>query len=706
MVAYPERAARPLTTVRAGRVAICEWFPNACCSNVRPDRDGKMRGIVTVHDLRSRLGGPLRAMLTAAVVLIGFDLGLAVARGWRPDAGYSIAMAGLCLAVAIGVGMFGALVGQVAAALAIWVALEANVGLLLFASGSWWLSLTAGAVTYAGATWVGRAGGGPELLGIVTAATLTLSGQLLGRLLPALGVDRPEGAGFDVVLLFSVLGTWLACLAYLKLRSSIRRMPPAEPVVLAVMAGVLLLVPLTIGGADAQAHVRVGGTRVAPNHPPRTDAQPNILVLVLDTVRADHLSAYGYKRDTTPNLRRFLDANTYAERFPMAFAPASWTLPSHASLFSGLLPSSHGLHAGGLRDLRNPLNPDFRMHAKETLAERMRSYGYRTAAVVANVHLTIYPGIERGFEQFVNPPAVGTAVHLGESLRARFWPNWYAHLLKPYPPASVINRELLSFLDGCGPSPCFAVANYMEAHAPYAAPPPFGGAYGDTPMDRYDEELLGLDAALGELLAALEARHFFEHGWLVITADHGESFEEHGRGQHGSSLYNEQVWIPLLVRPPSGSNIPAHRGPVSLIDVATTLAAIAGGDDAAPFGSGRDLLHIQPTGSVQIEFFGNAQKPPPERMPARAAVTQEFELIENVLGPKPELYDLQSDRRQLVNLAPQRPDELQRLTPLLPPLLDEAVAHEDRSVAERVGRKARAPSEEQVEKLRALGYVQ
>jgi arylsulfatase A-like enzyme len=363
---------------------------------------------------------------------------------------------------------------------------------------------------------------------------------------------------------------------------------------------------------------------------------PSVLVLVLDTVGADHLSIYGSERDTTPRLARFLDRNSSALTYPLAYAPGTWTLPSHASLFTGTTPSVHGIHAASMFEDGHVVSRELR--ADRTLAEVFRSRGYRTACIFANEWLQHVRGFDRGFDVFETPmesASIASRLRLAQRrlLRSYRQPDRD----DPLPMRGVeVNRRVLEVFEGCGSKPCFVVANYMDAHAPYQTRPEFAGRFtGDvtdpeTREARYHEALLGLDATVGELLDELEVRSQLDDTWLVITSDHGNAFGEHGVRGHGSTVYGEVTRIPLVMRAPRGVPLPPVNTPVGLLDVATTLAAVGGEE----LGVGRDLRRSVDTDwPVPMEFFGRPWLA--HRLgelaaePARAVAWGEEKLIEH-----------------------------------------------------------------------------
>lgn len=366
--------------------------------------------------------------------------------------------------------------------------------------------------------------------------------------------------------------------------------------------------PAVAGLALAVASVGLGGRawreRQALAGKPAADAgAPNVILLILDTVRARNLHLYGYHRGNTPTLDSLASEGVVFEH---AWATAPWTLPSHASIMTGRYPSE-------LKTSKfTPLDATY-----PTLAEVMGARGYRTGGFSANVYFaTRASGIGRGFAHFRDRgTTVGQAI-LSTSLTSRVTRMQRVRRVLRYDDdvarvrADEINRRVLSWLDAEPPSgrPFFAFLNYMEAHYPYLPQPPYRGRFGpDTARQNwriehggfgpgarlsrkrmrphelegeraaYDESILAADAAIGQLVQSLRARGMWENTILVVTADHGEQFGTHGVFDHGNSLYRQVLEVPLLIVAPS--RVPGGRRvstPVSLRDLAATILDLSG----------------------------------------------------------------------------------------------------------------------------------
>jgi len=315
--------------------------------------------------------------------------------------------------------------------------------------------------------------------------------------------------------------------------------------------------------------------------------RPNILLIVLDTLRADRLSCFGYPRATSPELDDFARE---AIRFPNFYSTSVWTVPSHASLFTGLYPIRHGA-----TQERIWLDSRF-----ATLAEVFRNAGYRTWGASANAQVSPHINLTQGFDDFVDTWRQVPRPSAGEADLAD-------------PSAHVNNLEFARFL-GRRPKdrPFFAFINYVEAHVPLTPPPPylqrFVGAgvdlrhalrlgsqrphehYVGEPhpredlailSDLYDGEIAYLSRVVGDLIAWFRRDSRFENTVIVITSDHGEHFGENGLVGHMFGLYNTAVRIPLLIRLPHGvrgGEVEPRNG--QLVDLFPTLLNAAGIDFA------------------------------------------------------------------------------------------------------------------------------
>ena len=299
---------------------------------------------------------------------------------------------------------------------------------------------------------------------------------------------------------------------------------------------------------------------------------PNIVLITLDTVRADHLSSYGYSRPTTPHLDNLARRGVLFEN---VIAPSPWTLATHASLFTGLLPHQHGA------DWTIPLEPGPR-----TLAEVLKSQGYETAGFTANLYYGQGGwGMGRGFEVYEDDSFTlrnNLSVTLaGLTLAQPVYQHLVRYDLLSRRDARDLNREVFRWFHHRSTRPFFLFINYFDAHDPYWAPPPYDKRFGTISEDAirhmnsidgmqaedsleaderaafingYDNSLAFLDDQVAKLMGVLSASPDWPNTIVIITSDHGEAFGEHGAYGHGWNVYREVLQVPLII---FGPGIPA-----------------------------------------------------------------------------------------------------------------------------------------------------
>ncbi len=416
----------------------------------------------------------------------------------------------------------------------------------------------------------------------------------------------------------------------------------------------------------------------------------NVVLIVLDTVRADHLSAYGYDKQTSPNLSRIADRGV---RFNRAFATAPWTAPSHASMLTGRLASELSVDWDSPLDRRWP-----------TIAEVLRRAGYNTAGFVANTTYCSYEtGLDRGFATYEDYDVTAHAILLCSSIVQRTL-NFIgtrprlAHWFEGEASASTrksaerINHDFLRWeAKQKSGHPYFAFLNYYDAHHPYLTPhqtddgptglrpetaADFGLLRGWWGMDKrklsahdaqlaidgYDHCIAYLDRQIGQLFDELERSGRLNDTVIIVTADHGEDLGEHKLYGHGVSLYRSELQVPLIVVGPR-EIVPPRRvvdTPVSLRNIATTILSAAGVATDAPSFSGTSLLSIA-TDVGQVDDVRSDLAAPPEddpnrgespvqKGPMRSLVAEGFHYIRNGDGSE-ELYDIEHDSGETHNLA-------------------------------------------------------
>jgi len=399
---------------------------------------------------------------------------------------------------------------------------------------------------------------------------------------------------------------------------------------------------------------------------PEPPAGPaNLLLVTLDTTRSDHLSVYGYARDTTPRLRGLAETGT---RFAQAYAATATTGPSHATLFTSRYPISHGVVKNGVR-LRN---------GEHTLAEHLLARGYATAAFVSSYVLDRRFGWGQGFEHYDDEFTT-----LGASVEPRH--EWRAHPIEHGfdRRADATTRRAIAWLRATRPRgrPFFLFVHYFDPHAPVVPPEPFRTRFAAAPdatrLERrvglYDGEIAFVDEQIGVLLDALAELDLERSTLVAVTADHGEGLMQHGHMAHGVHLYEEAVRIPLLLRWPH--RVPAGRtleSPVGLVDLAPTLIALIGVDAEATDFPGESLAgvvlegrHLAPKRAVYLQRRHYDAEPRGSRSVVGDlfGIRQDrWKYLESGDGEHRELYDLVLDPGETHDLAREHPEQASRLS--------------------------------------------
>ncbi len=380
----------------------------------------------------------------------------------------------------------------------------------------------------------------------------------------------------------------LATLAFLILRSVGRRGGVATSAVAAIGL-------MTVGAIATGAVMRARSEQHPIAHSPLaargTAGGPSVILIMADTLRADHLSCYGYKAIHTPAIDALAADGT---RFAHAYAQASWTRPSVATILTSLYPSSHkAIH-------KSDALPD----AVTTLPEVLQAAGYRTIGFANNINVAPLFNFQQGFDEYVflAPDfffgATESAAQLALYNQLRLMRERYfsrvKHVENYYQPAEVVTDRALEWIGAHGADrPYFMFLHYMDAHDPYFTHPFNGEALARVanpnpdPAEAgryraaYDGAVTYLDAELGRLFAKLKATGAYDKTMIVFTADHGEEFYEHGGWWHGQTLYDEQLAVPLIVKAPRGgpSGV-VDDAMVGSLDIAPTIIAAAG--TAAP----------------------------------------------------------------------------------------------------------------------------
>lgn len=505
-------------------------------------------------------------------------------------------------------------------------------------------------------------------------------------------------AAFGPLLVMQSQGFHILAIVLLSLglaatvRRLARRRPPGGPAfsrfaVLGLWALVAIIALAQVGLRSIQGDSE-------PTGPARGEV-PNVLLLVLDTVRAKSLGLYGHDEPTTPEIEAFAEKGVVFDR---GVATAPWTLPSHGSILTGRYPNELST------DWDDPLDDTY-----PTIAGAMSSGGYATAGFVGNLaYVSRNFGLNRGFEHYDDfPISLGQLMVSSSAGRHIAAINWLRELLGFHDllnrrSAADLNRALLDWLDRPSRRPFFAFVNYFDAHEPYLPPPDLARAFGARPTERpveqwitlflgmhgevragwelseeqlangrasYEAAIAALDREIGSLLRELERRGELDRTIVIITSDHGEQHGEHGLLGHVNSVYMPLLHVPLvIVHPgsvPAGVRVGAE---VTLADLPATILDLTG----VAGGRGPDGKNLFPGSSLAAHWKGPQDRSLPERAAiselipglvlrdwypvARGTLTSlidgPYHFIESEDGAT-QLFDTAEDPEELVDLAGQ-----------------------------------------------------
>jgi arylsulfatase A-like enzyme/Tfp pilus assembly protein PilF len=393
--------------------------------------------------------------------------------------------------------------------------------------------------------------------------------------------------------------------------------------------------------------------------------QYNVLLITIDTMRADHLGAWGYTHGATPVLDRLAREGV---RFESAQSPVPLTLPAHSSILSGLLPLHHTVRNNG----GNPFPAD-----RETLATVLSRSGYRTAAFVASFVLDHRFGLGRGFDTYDDDiprdPADSASVIEAER------------------PAEAVVDRALAWLDRADARPFFAWVHLYDPHAPYAPPEPYRTRFHDS---LYDGEVAYVDAQIGRILDDLERRGLRDRTIVAVVGDHGEALGEHGELTHGLLLYEPTLHVPMIVSAPKVLAPRVVAQPIGSIDLAPTLAALVGAP-MPPGLDGRDVSAALAAGidPKPAQLYAETQYPLTFGWSDLAVLRSGASKF--IRAPAPELYDLAHDPGEKVNVLTTERRAYRELSASLETLRGSAKAPKS---VQPVDEETRA-------KLASLGYV-
>src|SRR6266481_376803 len=396
---------------------------------------------------------------------------------------------------------------------------------------------------------------------------------------------------------------------------------------------------------------------------------PNVVLITIDTLRADHLGCYGYQKIKTPNIDSLAAEGA---RFARAFTVVPVTLPSHTAMLTGTYPMLSGMHDFSA----NKLSPQ-----QVTLATVLKRAGYVTGAVVGSAVLDSRFGLNHGFDFYFD--------HFDFSRLEE------ANLDEMERPGNVVADQVLEWLGRNSQKKFFLWMHLYDPHYPYRPPEPYSHEYAAQP---YDGEIAFADEQVGRLLRFLKDRGLYQNTVIVVSGDHGESLGEHGEKTHGFFIYNVTMHVPLIIHLPGKSTTQTVDDPVSLVDLMPTVLAATGLDIPSQM-QGRSLVPALRGEKIDQDrtLYGETFLP---RLhfnwsELRGAENAKYHFID---APRPELYDLAKDPGELRNLFPEKKAVAEEMRAKLAGLIREYSAGKE--LAEKTGLDPAL-----MERLKALGYA-
>jgi tetratricopeptide (TPR) repeat protein len=386
-----------------------------------------------------------------------------------------------------------------------------------------------------------------------------------------------------------------------------------------------------------------------------------VVLISIDTLRSDHLPAYGYDKVQTPNI----DALRHdAILFQRAYSHVPLTLPAHASMLTGLLPFEHGVRDNLGYELDGAKHP--------TLAALLKAQGYATGAAVSAYVIRGKTGLGGSFDYYEDDIPTPPESDAASQVRR---------------PGGDTAALALKWLETASSKPFFLFLHLYEPHSPYEPPEPYKSRYASA----YDATIAAADAIVGKVIGELKRRGLYDRSVVLLVSDHGEGLGDHGEEFHGILLYREALQVPLLLKlPGSRSGGSSVARPVGLIDIVPTLADLLG-LKVSPSLRGRSLLDPAPPADGQGRLYAETYYPRIHLgwSHLRSLVDERYHFID---GPGPELYDLREDAAERANLLESRA----------------SVAQAMRSALEGIETLFEGPGKvaaEDVERLKALGYL-
>jgi arylsulfatase A-like enzyme/Flp pilus assembly protein TadD len=393
----------------------------------------------------------------------------------------------------------------------------------------------------------------------------------------------------------------------------------------------------------------------------------HVLLISIDTCRADYLGCYGYPRQTTPNIDKLAD---YAVLFENVISPVPITLPSHSSMLTGTIPPYHGVHN----------NSDYKLaESNLTLAEILKRQSFATGAIISAFVLDSQFGLDQGFgsynDTFERP--VENLLYFSERR------------------GDETSRLALQWLEKNKNKKSFLFLHYFDPHIKYTPPEPFASQFADN---LYAGEIAYTDYCIGQVIKKLKDLNIYDSTLLIITADHGEMLTEHGEDDHTFFIYQPAIKVPLIIKLPGNHEPKRVKNLVGLIDIVPTLCSLLGikpptllhGDDLSPY------LGQNPQSAKNRHLYCESFTPTRyDANPLLGLVTSQFKYIQTT---RPELYDIVNDPAETKNLLQQLPDRARILQDRLKQILEQTIRKDSSSSKIELDEQA-------LRRLQSLGYV-
>jgi arylsulfatase A-like enzyme/Tfp pilus assembly protein PilF len=405
------------------------------------------------------------------------------------------------------------------------------------------------------------------------------------------------------------------------------------------------------------------------------DDRPNVLLVTLDTTRADHLGCYGYEPPTTPNIDR-IAAESWV--FDHAYATNPVTLPSHTSIMTGTYPMAHGA-----RDNSTFVVPD----RVTTLAETLGHAGYETAAIVASFVLDSRFNLDQGFASYNDDVGAHWSI---DEVRVREANEFGFSERK----ANLVTAAALDWLELPRREPFFLWLHYFDPHEPINPPEPHQSRF----TEAYDAEVAFADEQLGRLLDALRRRGELDSTIVIITADHGEGLTDHDEPTHSLLIFDSTMHVPLIIRPPGGRPTMRIAPAASIVDIVPTVLDMLDIELPAEI-QGRSLVPVMGGGADWPDRFVYMESLVARLQCGWSELRGLRSGTEKLIhGPKPRYYRVDQDPLEIYDLAPRQSQRVVELTSELDRALQRWRTAEAEAVTSPLDETALA-------QLQALGYL-